>query len=118
MRRHRALASHPIERARMLLQGSVHRPISLPLLAKAVGLSPSHLCREFARLHGETPIAYLTRLRLETAMILRQDGQLPLASIAGRVGYASAAALRHALKRGGHSLNINRRGQGGQGGAG
>ena len=106
--RHKALASDPIERARMLLQGAVHRAISLPVLAKAVVLTPSHLCRAFAKVHEETPIAYLTRLRLETAMILGQDGQLPLASIAGRVGYSSAAALRHALKRAGYDRKSSR----------
>ena len=109
--RHKALATEPIERARMLLQGALHRAISQPLLAKAVGLTPSHLCRAFAKVHEETPIAYLTRLRLETALILGQDGQLPLSSIAGRVGYSSAAALRHALKRAGHHLNFKRRRQ-------
>jgi AraC-like DNA-binding protein len=68
-------------------------------LAARVGLSRATLARRFTALTGRPPMAYLTWWRLTTAARLLRETELPLPSIASKVGYASPFALSHAFKR-------------------
>jgi AraC-like DNA-binding protein len=68
-------------------------------LAARVGLSRATLARRFTALTGRPPMAYLTWWRLTMAARLLRETDLPLPSIASKVGYASPFALSHAFKR-------------------
>ncbi|MET8849917.1 AraC family transcriptional regulator [Amycolatopsis sp. NPDC004625] len=68
-------------------------------LAARVGVSRATLARRFTALTGQPPMAYLAWWRLTTAARLLQDTDLPLPSIAAKVGYASQFAFSHAFKR-------------------
>lgn len=51
------------------------QPLSVPELAAQAALSPSHYLRVFRRYTGQTPLAFLTDIRLEeAALLLRQGG--------------------------------------------
>lgn len=51
------------------------QPLSIPALAAHAALSPSHYLRVFHRYTGQTPLAFLTDIRLEeAALLLRQGG--------------------------------------------
>ncbi|GAB4512504.1 MAG: AraC family transcriptional regulator [Anaerolineae bacterium] len=69
-------------------------------LAAEVSMSRSNLATQFTMLVGESPMRYLTRLRMHLAVqMLSDDNGLPLESIAQRVGYSSAFAFSKAFKR-------------------
>jgi AraC-like DNA-binding protein len=68
-------------------------------LAARVGLSRATLARRFTALTGRPPMAYLTWWRMTSAARLLRETDLPLPSIASKVGYASPFALSHAFKR-------------------
>ncbi|MEV7094827.1 AraC family transcriptional regulator [Amycolatopsis sp. NPDC051045] len=94
-----ALRDPEIAAALEALHEHPEAPWRIEDLAARVGLSRATLARRFTALTGRPPMAYLTWWRLTTAARLLQDTDLPLPSIAAKVGYASAFAFSHAFKR-------------------
>lgn len=68
------------------------------LLAKEVGLSRSGFAARFAKLVGEPPLGYLTRLRMQRASLLLREGAT-LATASQLTGYASEASFSHAFRQ-------------------
>ncbi|MNI16624.1 Arabinose operon regulatory protein [compost metagenome] len=62
-------------------------PIQLEELATYVHLSKHHLCRMFSKYYGFTPIHYLRRRRIQEALCLLRDTDLPARDIALRTGF-------------------------------
>ncbi len=67
-------------------------------LAGVAGLSRSAFADRFTRIVGETPIAYLSRWRLNLAADLLAGRPISIGDVARRVGYASDAAFNRAFK--------------------
>ncbi|WP_290050187.1 AraC family transcriptional regulator [Amycolatopsis solani] len=95
----RALRDPEIAAALEALHADPAAPWRIEDLAARVGLSRATLGRRFTALTGQPPMAYLTWWRLTTAARLLQDTELPLPSIAAKVGYGSPFAFSHAFKR-------------------
>nr|WP_226583251.1 AraC family transcriptional regulator [Acuticoccus sediminis] len=76
-----------------------HEGLSVTELAAEVGMSAPSYHAHFKTLTGSTPIQYVKAMRLHEArlMIARQEG--PIAAIAARVGYASAAQFSRDFRR-------------------
>lgn len=66
-------------------------------MAGLVHLSRSALGERFRRVLGRGPAEVLRDIRMERARRLLRDGELPVESIAARVGYGSAAAFSRAF---------------------
>jgi transcriptional regulator GlxA family with amidase domain len=75
------------------LRENLERSIGLNKLAGEVRLSVSHFCRAFKKSFGDTPHAYVLRLRLELAQKLMLTTDDPLSHIALRCGLADQAHL-------------------------
>jgi AraC-like DNA-binding protein len=72
---------------------------TLDELAREAAVSRSALTERFARLIGQSPMAYLADWRLELgAEALRSTGR-SVVQVAGQVGYESGAAFNRAFKR-------------------
>ena len=65
----------------------IDRPISVEEMAAVAGYSKYHFNRLFKRHQGETPIAFLNRLKIDHAMRLLQTTRLSVKEIAGRCGF-------------------------------
>ncbi|MEI2454305.1 AraC family transcriptional regulator [Lysobacter firmicutimachus] len=89
-----------LRRVREQLRDECARPLRIADLARAAGVHPVHLAREFRRHYRCAPGDYLRRLRLERALSALADPRLPLAEVAAQAGYADAAHLGHAFRRG------------------
>jgi AraC-like DNA-binding protein len=89
----------PLERARCLLVEHPERPHTTGSLAREVGLSERHLCRQFRDALGMTPRRYLTRVRLERTAGLLRDTRLGVEQIARAVGYPSVGSFNRIFKR-------------------
>jgi len=63
------------------------RQITLADLARIAGLEPRYLCRKFSSEMGISPIAALTRERMQAAKQLLLRTKLPVGEIGLRVGY-------------------------------
>jgi len=82
-----------------LMEQHVDRPLTMAAIAKRTGATPRTLENIFRRSIGETPGAYYLRLRLGVARRLVTDTRVPMADIAGRAGFSSAAAFSRAFSR-------------------
>jgi AraC-like DNA-binding protein len=76
-----------------------NRNLSVPELAKASGVSRSHLDREFKQLLGITPGEYVRQLQLERAKQMLRLTQLSVTSIAEDLGFDSVQAFCMFFKR-------------------
>jgi AraC-like DNA-binding protein len=88
---------HPhLARALVAMHDEPSRQWSLEALARCAGMSRSRFALAFAQTVGQPPATYLARYRIGLVQSLLRAGQ-PLAVIADRVGYGSAAALSRAF---------------------
>ena len=74
-------------------------PMTVPMIAAAVGSTRQRLERRFRRQLGRTIIEELRRTRVEAARELLWTTTLPLATIAERCGFANASLLSTAFRR-------------------
>ena len=80
------------------INNHLDEPIEVAMLARIANISTFHFCRVFKALRGESPIAYIARLRIETAAQLLRYTSLPVEAIAFNVGYETPASLSKAFK--------------------
>lgn len=90
------------ERARAAMQhmdAHAAHEMSLDDLARAADLSPFHLLRVFRQAIGITPHQYLMRVRLQRAIALLRDTQLPVIDVAYASGWADLSNFNRAFRR-------------------
>ncbi|NUB45101.1 GlxA family transcriptional regulator [Fertoebacter nigrum] len=81
------------------MESRLDTPEPVAQTARALGLSPRHLEGLFRTNLGQTPGAYALSLRLAAARRMVTDTRHPLADIALRCGFTSAATLSRAFRR-------------------
>jgi AraC family transcriptional regulator of adaptative response/methylated-DNA-[protein]-cysteine methyltransferase len=105
-----------VARAREFLEAHVDQPVTLPALAREVGLSPHHLQRAFSRRVGVSPKRYAAALRADRLKAALRDGAT-VSRATFDAGYGASsrvyeAADAHlgmtpaAYRRGGHGEHI------------
>jgi AraC-like DNA-binding protein len=82
-----------------LMHRNPAHPWTIASLAKEAGLSRSVLAERFRHYLGETPMAYLTRWRLQVGAQMLGSTSYSVAQIASEVGYESESAFNRAFKR-------------------
>ena len=80
-------------RVRDLLHDRLEEPLTLVDLRLEADLSAWHLLRAFRDAFGETPHAYLTRLRLERAKELLTISSRPVTEVCFDVGFSSLGSF-------------------------
>jgi AraC family transcriptional regulator len=82
------------------LREHLEQPVRVDELAEQVPLSVSHFSRAFKETFGDTPHAYIIRLRLELAQKLMLATEDPLSQIALACGFANQSHLSKLFRRG------------------
>jgi len=73
---------------------SVHAGcIRLDDAARAACLSPFHFQRLFSRTFGESPHDFVTRLRMENALRLLEEGGMSVTDVCMEIGYVSLGSF-------------------------
>jgi AraC family transcriptional regulator len=80
-----------ITRAMEYIKQHYAEPVKLDDIASAVNLSPFHFHRLFKRSVTMTPLAYMTRIRIERARELLLTTQMPISEIAPACGYENSS---------------------------
>ena len=79
-------------RARDFIRSQHDEPLTLAAIARQAGVSPFHFLRLFRAAFGETPRAFLTRVRLERAKELLGGGAA-VTEVCMEVGYSSLGSF-------------------------
>ena len=88
-----------VGKALALLHRKPAHPWTIAALANEVGISRSVLAERFRRYLSKTPIAYLTRWRLQLGAHLLKSTSRGVAQVAAEVGYESEPSFNRAFKR-------------------
>ncbi|HEX6679165.1 MAG TPA: AraC family transcriptional regulator [Gaiellaceae bacterium] len=86
-------------RAKDLADGRYFDPLTVDDLASVAGLSRAHFSREFRRVFGESPHAYLLGRRLERAAALLRQTDRPITKICFAVGLKSVGSFTTSFTR-------------------
>ena len=81
------------------VENNLHKPISLDEISESTCLSKYHLHRLMKDVFGEPLISYITRIRLECALMYLKISSKTVAEIASDVGYASVNSFIKAFKK-------------------
>lgn len=85
-------------RARDTIDRSYAAPLDVAALARVAHVSPAHFARQFHAVFGETPHRYLQRRRLERAMELLRDTDMPVTDVCLEVGFASLGTFSRTFR--------------------
>jgi AraC-like DNA-binding protein len=88
-----------LERAIRYLESRVEGNIRVTELASMVGMSPSHLTTLFRESTGGGPGAFHASLKMARARTLLDTTSLPIAQVAGAVGYSDALYFSRQFRR-------------------
>lgn len=88
-----------VGKALALLHRRPAHPWTIASLGNEVGISRSVLAERFRLYLSETPMAYLTRWRLQLGAQMLKSTSNSVAQIAGEVGYESEPSFNRAFKR-------------------
>ena len=88
-----------VGKALALMHRQPAHPWTIAALANDVGISRSVLAERFRRYLSETPIAYLTRWRLQLGAQMLKSTSSSVVQIAYEVGYESEPSFNRAFKR-------------------
>lgn len=80
-----------VERAKNFIRENLSRDITTSDVADHLGLNRSYFYRIFTEACGKSPSRFITWVRLNTAWHLLQYTKMPVAEIAGHVGYNDPA---------------------------
>jgi transcriptional regulator GlxA family with amidase domain len=92
-------ADTTIRRAEDWLHDHFPDDIDLDQVATDVALSPRTFLRRFKSATGETPLAYLQRLRTEAARRMLEEDRMTVQEVGLAVGYEDVAFFRDLFKR-------------------
>ena len=94
-----ALTDRRIAPALSLIHSNPQQAWTVDQLAAKVGLSRSRFTVRFSRVLGESPRAYITRVRMLRAAHMLTESSMPVAAIALVAGYESESSFNKAFKR-------------------
>lgn len=94
-----ALSDPRIGAALSLMHEAPHRDWTVETLANTIAMSRPAFARRFKAIVGTTPLAYLSRVRIDHAARLLRDTDDPVGHIAQNVGYQSEFAFSRAFSR-------------------
>ncbi|SDK82850.1 Helix-turn-helix domain-containing protein [Glycomyces sambucus] len=89
----------PVADALAYVEANLPRPLAVPDIAAAVGLSHNHLTRLFRAATGTTVVAHIRRRRLERARHLLSESTLSIPAVAAAVGVPDLQAFNKACRR-------------------
>ena len=95
----RACEREPIRAAQAFVHADPGADLSVPALARHVGLSARHFTRLFQQQVGVAPGRYVENVRVEAARRLLETERTGVAAVATRCGFGTSETMRRAFLR-------------------
>ena len=84
--------------ALQIMHNELSAKVTISEIAKRCYLTPEGLTQKFVKYLSETPYSYLKKLKIRTALQLRDSG-MKLDEVAAACGYSDASSLLHAIAK-------------------
>lgn len=84
--------------ALQIMHNELSAKVTISEIAKRCYLTPEGLTQKFVKYLSETPYSYLKKLKIRTALQLRDSG-MKLDEVAAACGYADPSSLLHAIAK-------------------
>jgi len=75
------------------------KPLTVPMLAERVAMSPRNFARVFTKEMKTTPAKFVERLRVEAARRRLEESQNSMETIAGECGFGNVNSMRNVFQR-------------------
>jgi transcriptional regulator GlxA family with amidase domain len=98
-RRRRALCNDMLQPVFREVEATLDKPLRVADLGRIVGLSLFHFSREFRRVTGQSPYAFILSRRIARGAHLLATTQLPISEIARAVGFKTHAHFTNAFAK-------------------
>jgi AraC-like DNA-binding protein len=85
--------SRKLARARDFMRDAYQQPVTLADISAQANLSPHHFLRTFKNAYQESPLEYLTRLRVERAKTLLKAGGHSVLEVCLEIGFESPSTF-------------------------
>jgi transcriptional regulator GlxA family with amidase domain len=89
----------PLRELEAWVLDNLHKPLTVPLLAERVAMSPRNFARVFAKEMKTTPAKFVERLRLEAARRRLEESQNSMETIASECGFGNVNSMRNVFQR-------------------
>ncbi|MCC6823617.1 MAG: PocR ligand-binding domain-containing protein [Verrucomicrobia subdivision 3 bacterium] len=89
----------PLSKALDFMEAHYSEPLTLPMLAKAAGLSVSRLAHVFKAQVGMSVTAYLKMVRVKWAEFYLKNSQLRISELAFQVGFGNLSHFNHVFRQ-------------------
>ena len=91
----RVNSNHAVRSAMVYIHNRYHLPLTLTKIANHVHLNPSYLSDLFKTHTGQTVTQYLSRIRIDAAVLILRNSDLTISQIAEKTGFRSESAFYH-----------------------
>jgi transcriptional regulator GlxA family with amidase domain len=78
---------------------NLSKPLTVPVLAERIAMSPRNFARVFAKEMNTTPAKFIERLRVETARRRLEESQNSMETIASECGFGTVNSMRNVFQR-------------------
>ncbi len=89
----------PLRELESWVLDNLHKPLSVPVLAQRVAMSPRNFARVFTKEMKITPAKFVERLRVEAARRRLEESQNSMEMIASECGFGNVNAMRNVFQR-------------------
>jgi transcriptional regulator GlxA family with amidase domain len=89
----------PLRELEAWVLDNLHKPVTVPLLAQRVAMSPRNFARVFTKEMKTTPAKFVERLRVEAARRRLEESHNSMEMIAGECGFGNLNSMRNVFQR-------------------
>ena len=89
----------PLRELEAWVLDNLHKPLTVPVLAQRVAMSPRNFARVFTKEMKTTPAKFVERLRVEAARRRLEESQNSMETIASECGFGNVNAMRNVFQR-------------------
>ena len=89
----------PLRELEAWVLDNLHKPLTVPLLAQRVAMSPRNFARVFTKEMKTTPAKFVERLRVEAARRRLEESQNSMEMIADECGFGNVNSMRNVFQR-------------------